>query len=121
MAKQVITTTQLTDDIDGTTAERTVAFGYDGDNYEIELSKKNIKALEKALEPYIQNARRVRIAGQRGPGRGRRGTPASVDRAAKRNELAQIREWAQNNGFEVSERGRIARHIVEAYEAAHAA
>jgi hypothetical protein len=44
------TITRLVDDLDGGTAERTVVFGWDGHRYEIDLSKKNITALEKALK-----------------------------------------------------------------------
>ena len=34
---------------------------------------------------------------------------------ASRDQNQAIREWANKNGFEVSERGRIPSHIVEAY------
>ncbi|MGP5268482.1 Lsr2 family DNA-binding protein [Brachybacterium alimentarium] len=32
---------------------------------------------------------------------------------------ARIREWARENGHEVSDRGRIAGSVIEAYDAAH--
>lgn len=109
MAKQTQVTEILLDDIDGTPAERTVTFAWDGTFYEIELSKKNVTALEKAIKPYLDAGRRVRAS------RGRRSGPP---RSGKR-DLGAIREWAGHNGFEVSARGRIASAVIEAYENAH--
>jgi hypothetical protein len=34
--------------------------------------------------------------------------------------LSQVRQWATENGYEVSSRGRIPANIVEAYEEANA-
>ena len=69
------TFTRLVDDIDGGKAERTVVFSWDGKGYEIDLSKKNIAALEKALKPYVTAARKMPAARSaksrgRGPTRG---------------------------------------------------
>ncbi|MCT1689611.1 Lsr2 family protein, partial [Brevibacterium sp. p3-SID960] len=36
-----------------------------------------------------------------------------------RSDTAQIRKWAQDKGYEVSDRGRIPSEIVEAYDNAH--
>jgi hypothetical protein len=52
MARKVQAIVTLTDDLDGTKAERTVSFSYDGAAYEIDLSKKNAAALDKLLAPY---------------------------------------------------------------------
>ncbi|MFD0520682.1 histone-like nucleoid-structuring protein Lsr2 [Paractinoplanes durhamensis] len=109
MAKQVITL--LTDDIDGGEADRTVEFGLDGVNYTIDLSEKNAGKLRKALDPFLNSATRV---GRSGALSARRSAPASTGRAS-RDQNQAIREWANKNGFEVSERGRIPSHIVEAY------
>jgi hypothetical protein len=110
MAKQVITL--LTDDIDGGEADRTVEFGLDGVNYTIDLSEKNAGKLRKALDPFLNAATRVGRSGVVSPVR--RSAPASTGRAS-RDQNQAIREWANKNGFEVSERGRIPSHIVEAY------
>lgn len=108
------TTTRLVDDLDGGTAERTVALSWDGHSYEIDLSKKNISALEKVLKPYLAVARTARPprVGSR-----RNATRATVA-STKRADLQTMRDWARANGFEVSDRGRIAGSVVEAYEAA---
>ncbi|MFF5293129.1 histone-like nucleoid-structuring protein Lsr2 [Paractinoplanes globisporus] len=110
MAKQVITL--LTDDLDGGEADRTVEFGLDGVNYTIDLSEKNAGKLRKALDPFLNAATRVGRSGL--VAAGRRSAPASTGRAS-RDQNQAIREWANKNGFEVSERGRIPSHIVEAY------
>lgn len=105
MAKTTII--ELTDDIDGSKGERTVAFELDGRSYEIDLSKKNATALEKALAPYVAAGRRLR--GQR------RGTPS---RRSNASANAEIRAWAQASGYELGDRGRIPANIVEAYQVA---
>ena len=110
MAKQVITL--LTDDLDGGEADRTVEFGLDGVNYTIDLSEKNAGKLRKALDPFLSSATRVGRSGGVAPAR--RSAPASTGRAS-RDQNQAIREWANKNGYEVSERGRIPSHIVEAF------
>ena len=110
MAKKTITTTEFTDDLDGGAAAGTVTFSFDGSSYEIDLSKKNRSALEKALKPYIDHARKARST------RGRR-APASP--ASRRSDVAAVRAWAKDNGLEVSERGRISQEVTDAYSAAH--
>ena len=109
MAKETVT--KLVDDLDGGTADRTVVFAWDGTNYEIDLSRKNISGLEKAFKPYLSAARTVRATGNSR----RRGSRAAAA-PRRRNDLASIRDWARTNGHAVSDRGRIARSIVEAYE-----
>ena len=109
MAQKV--TVQLVDDIDGGPAEETVSFSLDGTAYEIDLSAANAAGLRDALAHYVGHARKAgsRGAGARGRRAGRRG-----------GRTPEIREWARANGFPVNERGRIAAHIVEAYDKAHA-
>jgi hypothetical protein len=97
----------LVDDLDGGQAEETVSFGLDGSSYEIDLSKKNAKALRDALAPYVASARRA--GGRRGRGRGGRGGGRASDTAA-------IREWARSQGMKISDRGRIPADIIEKYE-----
>jgi hypothetical protein len=111
MAKQIVTV--LTDDIDGSKADRTVEFGFDGVDYTIDLSEKNARKLRKALDPYLAAASRV----GRSTATGRvaaRGTAAAPNRSS-RDQNQAIREWAAKNGYEVSARGRIPASIVEAF------
>ena len=99
----------LVDDLDAGSADETVKFGLDGTQYEIDLSTDNAKNLRAALKPYLDAGRKV--------GGARTGRPRAAG-AARSNEAAQIREWARNNGYTVSERGRVNSEIIEAYKAA---
>lgn len=105
MARKVVT--HFIDDLDGSEAEGTVSFALEGVTYEIDLSSKNKDKLRKALQPYIDAGQRT--GGRRVPSGSRGG----------RNDLAAIRKWAKENGYEVSERGRIPAAVMEAYDAAH--
>lgn len=86
----------LVDDLDGSPADETLQFALDGRHYEIDLSAEHAKELRSTLKPYLRKARAV--------------APPSPG-----NEAAKIREWAADNGYEVSQRGRLHRDIVEAY------
>lgn len=108
MAKQVITTTEYTDDLDGGSAAETITFSFHGASYEIDLSKANAKAFEKVVKPYVDAARKVR-----GPR-----TARTAKASPPKRDLSAIRQWAKSAGYEVSERGRIANAVIEAYEAA---
>jgi hypothetical protein len=115
MARQVITT--LIDDLDGKQADRTVEFGLDGTNYTIDLSEANAGKLRKALDPFISAGTRV---GRGGSGRGAARPAAAAPRTAgDRDQNRAIREWAVQNGHQVSERGRIPQHVIDSYRAAH--
>lgn len=100
----------LIDDLDGTEASETVTFGLDGQTYEIDLTDANAKALRDALSSYVGAARKV--AG----GRGRKATKSTATDGPSAKE---IRAWAQANGHDVPDRGRIPSDVREAYLAAH--
>jgi len=101
----------LEDDVDGTSADETVSFGLDGANYEIDLSAGNAAALRDALAVYVASARRVS---------GRSGRRASRGRsAANAPSPSDVREWAREQGYEVSDRGRVPAEVRNAYDAAH--
>jgi hypothetical protein len=36
-----------------------------------------------------------------------------------KDELANVRAWARSNGFDVSDRGRVKREVLDAYHAGH--
>jgi hypothetical protein len=112
------TTITLIDDIDGSAAVETVEFGLDGASYEVDLNEKNAKKLRDAISNFVAHARQV--DGRSGSGRGRaaRGSRAASVRNS-REQLQAIRDWARRNGHNVSDRGRIAATIVEAFDAAH--
>lgn len=97
----------LIDDIDGSDATDTVNFTVDGVNYEIDLNEKHAAELRADFDKWIANARRVG---------GRRARRTGGGRGAGTSEAALIRAWARENGYEVSERGRVPAEIREAYE-----
>jgi Lsr2 len=109
------TISRLVDDLDGGNADRTVAFGWDGKTYTIDLSKKNIAAFEKALKPYLAAARPARRARRQSASRSGSRAASTANKSAN---VATIREWSRANGYQVSDRGRIAASIVAAYESA---
>jgi hypothetical protein len=99
----------LQDDIDGSEASRTVRFGFEGAEYEIDLSDKNAEKLHKALEPYLNAGRKVRG--------GRRSSGSAATRTTVIDTRA-VRKWAEANGIAVSARGRISADVLEQYRAA---
>ncbi|HEY3469705.1 MAG TPA: Lsr2 family protein [Amycolatopsis sp.] len=114
MAQKVLV--EILDDIDGSPATQTVQFGLDGVTYEIDLSDENAAALRDELARYIGAGRRVggrkvRVA------TGQSTTTTQSDR--ERNQ--QIRAWANANGYEVSDRGRLSSEVISAYEQAQVA
>ncbi|MGH3761021.1 histone-like nucleoid-structuring protein Lsr2 [Actinophytocola sp.] len=112
MAQQVLV--QLVDDLDGNVAEdvETVQFGLDGVTYEIDLSDSHAGQLRDSLVDYIAHGRRT-------GGRVKRSARSVQSiRGAASGEAGQIREWAQANGIELAARGRIPRHVVDAYRQA---
>lgn len=111
MARNVETIVTMTDDLDGSKAQRTVTFAVDGAKYEIDLSKKNATAFDKALAPYVAAARKIKSNPPRRSG--------NTGGNGRRPNLTQVREWARSNGHEVSDRGRIPAAVLEAYDAAH--
>jgi Lsr2 len=104
----------LVDDIDGSAANETIAFGLDGAAYEIDLSAANADLLRKSLADYIARGRRP--SGTRGVTQRR--TP-KARAAASSVDAAAIRSWARDSGYDVNDRGRVPAQIVDAYQAAH--
>ncbi len=104
--------TQVTvmDDIDGSPAAETIAFSYQGRDYEIDLSDSNATRFRTMMREYAGYARRVTV---RAP------APRSRSVAARRRAVA-IREWARASGIEgVGDRGRIPQNVIDQYDAAH--
>ncbi|MFT4280522.1 histone-like nucleoid-structuring protein Lsr2 [Microbacterium sp.] len=113
MAKKV--TVELVDDIDATPIAEgnggTVSFALEGEAYEIDLTDKNIDKLRSALAPFIEAGRSA--SSSAAPAR------SSRHRSGANADLAAVRSWAKSNGFQVSERGRVPKKVMEAYTAAH--
>lgn len=115
MAKETITV--LRDDLDGTVIEdgkgETIKFAVNNTSYTIDLTTENAAAFRNALQPYLDAA-----AKEVGSLPRERGTKSSKG-SGNKEELQKIRQWAKDNGYDVSERGRVAQSIQDAYNAAH--
>jgi len=114
MAREVIE--RLIDDLDGSEAAETLAFGLDGTGYEIDLSRKNAAAFRKSLERYVKAARRASGSAPRSTSR--RSVGRSRATPARDYDLLQLREWAGANEIAIPSRGRIPQAVVERYKAA---
>jgi Lsr2 len=114
MAQRIVT--ELTDDTNGKPADETVTFALDGREYEIDLTSKNAAALRKAFDVYVKHGRRV--GGRRPRSTGSSGGGGAASRSKSDVDTKSVRQWATENGYELSSRGRIPANIVEAYQAA---
>ena len=118
MAERV--TVELVDDLDGSVADETVHFTWEGKSLVIDLNKKNGDKLRKAIEPFVAAARpdgsvqapapRRRLSSSSSPGK----RPNASAGAA----TSVIRAWARENSVEVPDRGRLKPDVVQAWEAA---
>ncbi|ANS32092.1 lysyl tRNA synthetase-like protein (plasmid) [Rhodococcus opacus] len=122
MARQVVV--EHVDDIDGSPIAEgrgeTIAFSVNGIDYDIDLSAKNAKEFHKKLDYYIDHA--IRVGGRRNRSAGTLTAGDAVKRKPARRDrdhVRAVREWAQEQGYDVGVRGRIPTEIAEAYNAAH--
>jgi nucleoid-associated protein Lsr2 len=116
MARKVV----FVDDLDGTEIPEgqggTITFSVRGEFYELDLGEKSQAKLDKALDPFISKATKVAAPHSAVPARPTKRTTKVP--GAGRDYLDAVRRWANDNGYTVSNRGRIAANIVEAYEQA---
>ena len=102
----------LTDDLDGTSIAagkgETVQFALDGKNYEIDLTSINATNLRKALKPYLDAARKTAT------GNAKRTRTTRIGPDPK-----TVKEWARANGYDVKDRGRVSKDVLEAFNAAN--
>lgn len=135
MAQRVITYVQYTDDLTnesfGEGEGETMTFTFDGETYEVDLSKSSAEHFRQVMEPFVLGGRktvdkrgRALVVGG-GPGThphtGQRGPDKKPRRT--RTYMAGVREWARNNGYDVPAvargTGRLPESIVEAFEQAN--
>jgi hypothetical protein len=125
MATEV--TTRLIDDMakkagHRVEAAKTVSFGYEGQNYTIDLSTQNAQAFWAALRPYVEagTAAAARTGGKRkatAPKESGAVAPKATGKPKPDKERTDaIREWARRNSFAIGDRGRIPGEVVDAWE-----
>jgi hypothetical protein len=113
MAQRIV----LSDDLDGSEATQTLHYTVDGQEYEIDLSEENVQRFHEALEPFVSKSREV--VRQPEPARRGRGDGRRRSSAGGRDDIPQIRAWAESQGMDVSARGRVKKEIIDAYDQAH--
>lgn len=109
----------LEDDLTGEVLEdgagETISFGLDGQSFEIDLSAENASKLRDDFALYIGHGRKTASSGSAGRQSGNRSRSSTEGK----RDLGPVREWARQNGHDVSERGRVKASVIEAYDAVH--
>lgn len=132
MAKEV--ETRLVDDLEKSRsgarvlASQTIRFAVNDTRYEIDLSEDNAAAFMRAVGPFMEAATVVpaRKSGGGNNGGSRKATQKAPSTEARqpgrvrtdRDRTDAVRSWARQNGFQVSDRGRIPTEVLNAYEGA---
>ncbi|QTI68002.1 histone-like nucleoid-structuring protein Lsr2 [Gordonia polyisoprenivorans] len=108
MARRTVVT--FVDDLDGKELKEavTITFSVDNKAYEFDTSPAHAKQFRQDLERYVTASR---SAGSR------RSKAARSARSSR--DLKAVRDWARVNGYDISDRGRIATEVIEAYQAAN--
>lgn len=108
MAKKLVTY----DDLDASQgAEETLLYLVDGEYWEIDLSADNAREFREAFAKYVQVSRPVpakEAAKRLVADGGTSGTGTSYGEY----DPAAVRAWAQQNGVEISDKGRVPEHVV---------
>lgn len=104
MATKTETITRTYDDLTGEELTKddlvSITFSYEGQRYDLDLSKANAKAFKDFLKPYLKNpAKKASVKGQSRPG---------------------ILAWAKEQGLVApTHRGRLPQAALDAYDATH--
>lgn len=107
MAKKTIVSVES--DVSGKSPADTVAFGWDGYQYEIDLTDQEKEEFGKRFSDLIELSR---VKGKRANGKPR---PARSNLEAS---PSTVREWARSQGLDVPKRGRIPADIIDKFNSA---
>lgn len=114
MAQRIVTT--YISDLSGKEADESIELVLDGAGYRVDVTSAEAAKLHKALAPYLEKGTRLTREETANLVRPRsKGGPSS----AEREERRRVRTWAQENGYDIGDRGRISQEIRDAYAAAH--
>jgi hypothetical protein len=87
----------------------TRSFSLDGRDYEIDLCERHSQKFDEVFNRFATRARKATSR----VGHAKRRT------SAHRKRSADIRAWAKDDGFSVSDRGRIPADVIARYDASH--
>ena len=111
MAQRVVT--MLVSDLSGDEMEagkgETINFSYRGVDYQIDLTDKEAAGFDKAIAMYTEHAQKTGGRRSRGSGSSR----------GKNSDTAKIKAWADEQGMDYPQRGRLPQSLIEAYNAAN--
>lgn len=99
-------TVEIHSDLSAEDGAETFHFGFRGKQYEIDLTETEAAAFEEALSPYLRVARTAR------------GKYLKKSSTRPDPRVAEVRSWAQANGYDLGDRGRIPQNIWDDWAAA---
>lgn len=109
MAREKRFVWEITDDYTGEQVPedeaRVVRLSYNGKHYELDLSEESATKLDEVIAPFLARTK-PQVTSR---------FPRSGIEKRQRNETKAIREWARENGMQVSARGVISQQVRDAY------
>jgi len=114
MAKKVVLQS-VCDLCDSREVAGTFRFGWDLVNYEVDLCREHAEELTEMMERMVSAGRRL------GSPAKSVSVPGPPPHPRDQVSTLEVRKWAQRNGIEVSERGRIPDELFERFLAARSA
>ena len=117
MTKETKTIVVLRCDLHGgdVEAQETVSFGAQGTTYEMELCAEHLAEFNETMAAWTAAGRLVASPSRRRRSTGVEPPPQSQGEDV---DLGEVREWARAHDYEVSDRGRLAQGVLDAYRAA---
>jgi hypothetical protein len=109
------------DDLDSKSeADESITYGLEGDFYEVDLSTGNADKLRAALAPFIKVSRPIqpRDAIRRAAATTTNNGNGQTQLPLPEFDPATVRAWLQNNGHDVSDKGRIPENLVRLWHTA---
>lgn len=85
----------------------TTTFGWNGSNYEIDLTATEAEKFNKVIAPYLNAGRKV-TGGK---------SSKKTKTTSSGPSAAEVRLWAQGQGIEVTNRGRVPQSVYDQYNA----
>lgn len=88
-----------------------MTFAFDGGSYAIDLNNEHAAAFRAGMQEYVSAGRKLK--------QGRNSSSVRKPKDDSQPSSKEVRAWAQENGVEVSPRGRISDSVLAQYIASH--